>query len=256
MLRHIRAILFLLIVLANVATFPHAAEAVMRETDELAVVARQEEAFGLPADQRPEGWAVLRAGDLGAIFDCKQDGIELLSLFDLAKHRQLLAEKPIPFFKASFRHVDGKQGYTLSADSGWRKVSAEKMPDGNVAFVWQEPKNERLGKLRVTAVAALDTEAEAIRWKYKIDNVDKQWCVRWVTVPQLALDSSAPRFTSFHPLGPGRIKQGAVERNDGGSLSFRFSHHAIHGRIRSAVRIRPIRRHSRSALCEKGSLSH
>lgn len=58
-------------------------------------VVRTEEAFRLPADKRPASWTVWTAGDLGMILDRKDDGLVLASLFDLAKHRQLLSPKTI-----------------------------------------------------------------------------------------------------------------------------------------------------------------
>ncbi|MBN1395729.1 MAG: hypothetical protein JW959_11960 [Pirellulales bacterium] len=188
-----------------------AAEAVPAKGDEAAAIARQAAAFELPADRRPDSWVVLRAGDLGAIFNRKEDGIELLSLFDLAKNRQLAAETPLPLFRAALLHLDKKNSITVSADGGWQRINVEETPGKETKFTWEGPVDERLGLPRATAVAALDAAAGAIRWKFQIDNVGERWAVRWVNVPQVALDASAEQFSSFHPTGPGLIKRGSWE---------------------------------------------
>lgn len=95
-------------ILAAVPGMLSAADAVVPKAQDPAAAARQEEAFRLAAGQRPSNWVVLAAGDLGAIFDRKDDGVQLLSLFDRAKHRQLAAQKPLPLFTVTMRNLESE----------------------------------------------------------------------------------------------------------------------------------------------------
>ena len=146
---------------------------------------------------------------LGAIFNRQGDGLQLLSLFDLAKHRQLLAEKAIPLFIVTMRQVESKEEVSLRADAGWEQVqlaSAPK-PGTHVELCWQTPKDKRLPALRVTVLGSLDEATGAMRWKLNVDRVEKPWSVRRVVFPQLALDASSPQFEFFYPKGPGQLKR-------------------------------------------------
>jgi hypothetical protein len=189
-------------VLATEPTAP-AADAPRPET-----IVRQEDAFRLSPQELPAGWVVLRAGDLGAIFNRQPDGFDLLSLFDRGKHRQLLSEHKLPLFTIQLRNLETKQDVMLSADGGWKQTAAELDGDKRAEFRWQTPADQRLGELRVRARAELDPAAGAIYWTFTVDEVDKAWSVRRVAL-MLALDASSPRTTSFFPLGPGQIKEGS-----------------------------------------------
>ena len=186
-----------------------AAEAVSAKVAQPAAAARQETAFLLPADQRPASWIVLRAGDFGAIFDRQGDGLQLVSLFDLAKHRQLLAAKPTPLFTVALRQTESKEEVSLRADTGWEQVQVAPAPKPGtpVQLAWQTPKDKRLGKLRVTVLGSLDETAGAMRWKLCVEGIEKPWSVRHVLFPQLALDASSPQFEFFYPKGPGQVKR-------------------------------------------------
>lgn len=152
---------------------------------------------------------VLAAGDLQAVLSRKPDGVELLSLTDLAKHRQLLAQKPLPLFAVTLRNVESKAEVRLQADAGWEQVQiAATKPAEGFEIAWQSPKDKRLGELRVMAVAALDSAAGAIRWKLSVENVGKPWSVRRVAFPQLALDASSPQLKFLYPSGCGQLQQG------------------------------------------------
>jgi hypothetical protein len=171
--------------------------------------ARQEAAFQLPADKRPASWTVLKAGDLGAIFDRQGDGLQLVSLFDLAKHRQLLAGKTPALFTVTMRQIESKEEVTLRADAGWEQVqvaSAAK-PGTPVELSWQTPKDKRLKGLRVAVLGSLDETAGAMRWKLSVDRVEKPWAVRRVVFPQVAVDAASPQFEFFYPKGPGQVKR-------------------------------------------------
>lgn len=169
-------------------------------------VVRTEEAFRLPADKRPASWTVWTAGDLGMILDRKDDGLVLASLFDLAKHRQLLSPKTIPLFVIDLCNNDSKEHIALSADAGWTGVQATPGDGSKGEIRWQNPKNQRLGAIRVTAVAALDRSSIAIRWALNVDGVAKPWSIHRVVFPQASLDASSPGFTFLYPWGPGKLK--------------------------------------------------
>ena len=186
------------------------ADAESPKVDDLAAAVRQETAFHLVAGRRPSNWNILTAGDLGAILNRKGDGVELLSLFDLAQHRQLLAKKPFPLFTLTMRHLESKQDLTLAADAGWEqiRVASDDRTKG-IEICWQTPQDKRLKGLRVVAVASLDPSVSAMRWKLSVDQVDKAWSVRRVRFPQVALDMSSPKFTFFYPWGPGQLTRGS-----------------------------------------------
>ena len=128
-----------------------------------------------------------------------------MSLFDLAKHRQLLTAKPTPLFTVTMRQMESKEEVSLRADAGWEQVQAKAATP--VELRWQTPKDKRLGGLRVTVLGSLDEAAGAMRWKLTIDQVPKPWCVRRVMFPQLALDAANPQFELFYPKGPGQVKR-------------------------------------------------
>ena len=166
---------------------------------------RQESAFHLPAARRLASWTIVKAGDFGTLFDRQGDGLQLVSLFDLAKHRQLLTAKPTPLFTVTMRQMESKEEVSLRADAGWEQVQAKAATP--VELRWQTPKDKRLGGLRVTVLGSLDEAAGAMRWKLTIDQVPKPWCVRRVMFPQLALDAANPQFELFYPKGPGQVKR-------------------------------------------------
>lgn len=223
MLRHTCVCASLLILLSVTG----ALAAAEPTADDPNAAARQEEAFRMDAAQRPAGWIVLNAGDLGAIFDRKEDGVGLLSLFDLAKHRQLLAQKPLPLFSMKMRHGESKEEVCVQADVGWEQVRvAGADPTKNVEISWQSPKDKRLGELRVVATASLDPSAGAIRWKFNVDNVASPWSVRRVVFPQVALDTSSPDFTVLYPWGPGKLRRGSWEGPFSGPY-YSYPSHAV-----------------------------
>jgi hypothetical protein len=189
------------VILADDAVPPKAADP--------AAAARQEAAFRLPAEQRPANWIVLSAGDLRAILDRKDGGVRVLSLFDMAKQRQLLPEKSVPLFEITVRGVGSKEQVELRADVGWAQVQvAAADPAKNVEIAWQTPSDKRLGELRVVAVASPDPSAGAIRWKLRVDHLDKQWSIRRVVFPQIAVNMPGRESVFLCPRGPGGLKRG------------------------------------------------
>jgi hypothetical protein len=182
---------------------------------------RSEEAFRLPIEQRPASWTVLSAGDLNVLLERSQDGIRVLSLFDTAKHQQLLSQKPLPLFDIVLRFLEDKQEMHLSAEAGWEQVRATETtqaagtaqanpatPDKTVELCWQTPKDKRLGDLRVVAVASLDAAAGAICWQLRVENVGRSWLVRSVAFPQIAVNIDGPNAKFLSPCGSGRLISG------------------------------------------------
>ena len=182
------------------------------------LVAWREEAFHLPSAEYPSSWNVLLAGELGAIFNRKNDGIELLGLFDLAKHRQFLTRTSPPLFTIMLRGAESKEEVLLQADAGWEQVHIGS-PDTakKTEICWQTPKDRRLQSLRVTAVAFLDSAVGAIQWKLRVDNVPKKWIVCRTTFPQIKLDVSSPQTHVFYPDGCGRVEPGSM------AVKYKFS---------------------------------
>lgn len=171
--------------------------------------ARLETAFQLPEAQRPASWTVLKVGELGIVLDRKPDGVELLSLFDLAKHQQLLAPKSLPLFAIALRDLAKKEDVQCQANAGWEHVHVNvSKATQQIEIGWRTPKDKRLGDLRVTATGLLDASSGSVHWNMKVDQVGKTWSVRRVVFPQIALDASLPEFTFLYPWGPGQLRYG------------------------------------------------
>ena len=177
---------------------------------------------GLVQGEWPEGWASFEAGRLGFILDGQPGGIALQSLFDLEQGRELLARHALPLFAVSLRHTATREDVRLAADAGWQKVASVRGQDGSVVLDWQDPEDQRLEGLRVTAKATPEPEAAAWRWYLEVDTGDPAWSVWKVTFPQVALGDlgegagrtqgspkpNASAAAVLFPRGPGEIKRG------------------------------------------------
>jgi hypothetical protein len=182
--------------------------------DDRNAAARDEAVFRLTPEQRDPHWLVSMAGDLGLVFDRQDDGVRLLSFFDLAKHQQLMGPSSPPLFDVTMRHGETKEVVGLEADHGWDqvRVTVPDAADGGAAkrveFCWQSPKDKRLGDLRIVAAASLDAAAGAVRWTLRVDQVAAPWSVQRAMFPQIAVAAKSPQATFFYPCGAGRLARG------------------------------------------------
>jgi hypothetical protein len=175
---------------------------------------RVNEVLAVAGGQRPPGWTVLSAGDLGLIFERIAEGIRLLSLSDSAADQEFLVPRPLPLFVISLRDVETRREIRLGADAGWNEVDvASGKPDEGVEIRWQRgTRQEGPDDLRVTARATPDRPAGAIRWKLEVSNGSKRWIVRRVVFPQIALAELGPQAEVVFPRGPGEVQHGLWQR--------------------------------------------
>ena len=169
---------------------------------------------GRAAEEQASGKrTVLTAGDLEMILRCSDDGVHLISLCDSVADQQLLAVNPLPLFTLKLRHEESKQDVSLTADAGWNQTEVlSSQADGGLEIRCQRPKDERLGDLRVVALATPDRQAGAIRWKFNVENPSKQCSIRRVVFPQLALAELGPPGAVFVPRAPGEVQPGLWQR--------------------------------------------
>ena len=181
--------------------------------EQLQRLGRLNEALAVAGGQRPPGWTVLTAGDLGLILSRSDDGVRLLSLCDSAADQEFLLPSPLPLFTLTLRDAEKKQELRLAADGGWNEVEVvSAKPDEGIEIRWGRPGQEGLDDLRVTARATPDRPAGAIRWKLEVTSESKSWIVRRVVFPQIAVAELGPQAEVFFPRGPGEVQRGLWQR--------------------------------------------
>ena len=180
--------------------------------EQLLARGRFKEALQAAGGEMPAAWKVLAGGDLCMILEQTPDGVRILNLFDSASNRQLLASQPLPLFSLTLRHARTKEEIRLAADVGWKKADIRLPAREGIDIDWQQPKDERLGNLRVVARATPDHRANALRWSLKVDNDSDQWIVRRVVFPQLAVGELGPQAEVLFPRGPGEVQTGVWRR--------------------------------------------
>lgn len=182
---------------------------------QLEVQGRLDEATQTADGQLPSGWTAVTAGELGLIVQRAVEGVRLVNLADLVTDRQLLAPKVLPLFALTLRNAETKESVQLQADQGWRQC--EVTPTGqSLTIQWQQPTDARLGSLKVTAQAAIDAAASALRWQLKVDGAAAPWSVWQVVFPQVAVADLGPGASVFYPQAAGHVQQGAWQK------AFRF----------------------------------
>jgi hypothetical protein len=181
--------------------------------EQLQRLGRRNEALAIVGGQRPASWTVVTAGDLGLILTRSDDGLRLLSLCDSAADHEFLLPSPLPLFALTLRDAQKKQDVRLAADAGWQEVEVvTAKADQGIEVRWLRPKQEGLDGLRVTARAMPDRPAGAICWKLEVSNESKNWIVRRVVFPQIALAELGPQAEVVFPRGPGEVQRGLWQR--------------------------------------------
>jgi hypothetical protein len=152
-----------------------------------------------------------RAGDLGVVLQVRTDGIVLQSLADLARGQELLASNGPPLFHITLRHVGTKKESRLAADEGWRRVGS-RQSETALALTWDEPKENGLEGLSVSATAEPDAANHALRWALQVHNKSTNWSTWRVTFPQVAIRDLGETAEVFFPRGPGEVQRGVWSR--------------------------------------------
>lgn len=180
---------------------------------------RLAEALQVAAGTLPPAWTVVSAGDLTLILERRADGIRVLDLADSQTRQRLITERPLPLFALTLRNAENKEETQLDAHSGWSRtaVTVAAPPAGPVELRWEQPADKRLGNLRVTARAAPDAAAGALRWQLAVEGQTAPWSVWQVVFPQVAVADLGPRAGVLFPKAAGEVQRGVWQR------PFRFS---------------------------------
>ena len=173
----------------------------------------QLEAAARTADgQQPQGWTTITAGQLGAILQRTEEGVELLGIFDTATPKRLTAAETLPLFELTMRHAETREELSLRADAGWKQIDVVQNGDA-VEIRWAEPDDQRLGPLVVVARVVADSTASAFRWTLRVDASSDSWSV-WRTVfPQIAVAELAADARVLVPRAAGEVQEGVWQRH-------------------------------------------
>jgi hypothetical protein len=177
------------------------------------VLGRFEDALQAASGQRPAGWTVLSAGDLGLILQRSEGGVRLASLYDSSSRRQLLAPQVLPLLDLTLRHVTSKEMLQLKADAGWTDCEVTTTDAAKGAEIrWQRPAEKRLDGLRVVA-QVLPGPTGAFHWRLKVEGVPAAWSVWKARFPQLAVADLGPQAKVLLPRGAGELQQDLWQRS-------------------------------------------
>jgi hypothetical protein len=152
--------------------------------------------------------ALSTSGDLKLVLQPTTNGISLLSLYDLAAQRELLAPASLPLFTLKLRRIASNDERTLSADAGWRQVAIHSHAD-RVSLAWDRPEDDSLFGIHVSATATPDSQHHAWRWTLQVQNSSPDWTTWRVVFPQLALRKPGDDAVALVPAGPGQLKPDA-----------------------------------------------
>lgn len=98
----------------------------------------------------PATWQISKSGDLGMILDVRNDGVQLISLYDLKQQKELSADQSAPLFDVTLLDPAQSKSTSLEATSDWKSVSFQKTNDGFQLVFHQ---NETVHPLIVTVTA-------------------------------------------------------------------------------------------------------
>lgn len=160
----------------------------------------------------------LQAGQLVLTLEQVDGGIAIRSIKDRVTGRGFFKAEPLPLFALTLREVETKTEVTLGADSGWSEAAIKSTRDG-AELHWQLS-DDSGQELHVVAQAALDQDAQAIRWTLHVTNDSDKWSLMRVVFPQVAIDELGEDGWVFFPRAPGEIKQGLWQKE--------FKHHGLY----------------------------
>lgn len=173
--------------------------------DRLRQQGRSTEASQFAAGQRPDGWSLEHAGDLGLALRASAEGVRLESVFDLALGCELLVTNPPPLFDLTLRHVPTKREVHMPADAAWRRAECRRVR-GGLELRWQEAADAGLRGISVTATATADARSHAWRWRLHVQNESAEWSLMRVVFPQAGVADLGERGAVFFPRGPGEVE--------------------------------------------------
>lgn len=157
----------------------------------------------------PAGWLTLRARELGAIFSAGKQGLELVSLYDTAKHQELLARQGVPLFEIVVRNGQTTEELRVAADSGWRQVTPKTTGVG-AEFRLAQPVRSELAGLAVDVRVTADAGRSRLGWRIEASAPPAPWALWTVAFPRVALEEGGPESRVFYPQAAGVVKPTAA----------------------------------------------
>jgi hypothetical protein len=144
------------------------------------------------------------------------NGLRLASLYDMRLRQELLTSPALPLFSLTLRQAGGKGDTTITADTGWRKVSC--IP-GARGFVlrWHQPLDAALHGISVQAIGTMFPSLNEWRWDLRVENKSDRWSITKVLFPQVALADLGTNAAVLFPRGPGEVQRDLWRR--------KFSYH-------------------------------
>ena len=175
--------------------------------EQLEAQGRFPEAIGAAAGKPPHAWTIFRAGDLGMIVEKIGDGIRLLQLSDVATGQELLAAEALPLFTLTLQNAKSKREVQLDADTGWKKVAVRRVK-GRPAYElrWEQPADEEVGRLSVTARVEPDDGASAFRWTISAQCESDQWSIWRVVFPRVGVADLGSEGEVLFPRAAGEVE--------------------------------------------------
>jgi hypothetical protein len=167
---------------------------------------RSDTASQIKAGTLPRDWALQRAGDLGIALQTGTNGVRLWSLYDLGSHIELLASNQPSLFTAKLFNVQTRKETDVVAEQGWQQVRIRAFA-GGFSVRWEKPVEAELAGLSVVATAKLDRRNHALRWGLKMEGANRDWSIRRVSFPQLALADLGKGGAVVFPRGPGEAQR-------------------------------------------------
>jgi len=145
----------------------------------------------------PPTWHFMKSGNLGLALDIRNDGVRLISLYDLQKQQELSADAAAPLFEVSLFDPAQQKNIVLDATRNWKNVTFQKSPNGFMLIFHQNAAS-------ITVTASALTKDSAWSWTINIDNKNSAWAVQKVLFPQIKLQRFGDHTNAFIPTGPGR----------------------------------------------------
>jgi hypothetical protein len=167
---------------------------------QLEAAGRLKEALDVAQGRLLSKWMWVEAGEMNLILERRPGGIRLLSLFDTAAGRELLAAEASPLFTIDVRDSQTKEHVSITASMGWHRVQVSE-PDasGRRVATFEDLADARLKGIRVTMELFADKSSNALDWDLQVINDSERWGLWRVTFPQVTVSRPGEGARVFLP---------------------------------------------------------
>ncbi|MGC8668012.1 MAG: DUF6259 domain-containing protein [Chthonomonadales bacterium] len=175
----------------------------------MSALARQAELEGSLEDARtlasgavPQGWRLVRAGDLGIAFSSGGGSIRLHSVYDLRRRLELAASEQPPLFALTIRQNKTGPDINVTADAGWSSTQITKAGNDWV-LRWKGLRFPDLPKFSVIARLTPDAAANRVDWTFHVETPPGGPSIWRVDFPQIGVADLGSNGAVLYPAGPG-----------------------------------------------------